>query len=389
MLALPLITGSAGFFYAFLFFILCFLFMLLSLFFLMEANLLSLNANANLITMVKERLGPFGQGVAWVSFLFLLYSVAAAYLLGGGSLISDLLSIGFQRDISQYIGVLIFLLTFGLIVVFGTRVIDIINRYCMIGLGLSFLILIIFIVPHLNWHLYREGAPKYLFAAVPVVVLSFTSHIIVPSLRKYLRSDVHKLKMALFWGSCLPLLFYLTWVFLIVGTLPLKGPYGLETVAAAPHPIAALTHALNIVAKNPFISLLVGLFSFFALLTSFLGVSLSLYDFLADGFHIKKTVLGRTKLLLLMFAVPISFALFYPQGFILALGYAGVFVAILYGILPALMVWHGRYIEKKEERFRVLGGKTFLILMLVGSLIIIFLQLADTIGWLHYLCDFF
>ena len=129
MLALPLITGSAGFFYAFLFFILCFLFMLLSLFFLMEANLLSLNANANLITMVKERLGLFGQGVAWVSFLFLLYSVAAAYLLGGGSLISDLLSIGFQRDISQYIGVLIFLLTFGVIVVFGTRVIDIINRY--------------------------------------------------------------------------------------------------------------------------------------------------------------------------------------------------------------------------------------------------------------------
>mgnify|MGYP003322560846 FL=1 len=35
----------------------------------------------------------------------------------------------------------------GLIVVFGTRVIDIINRYCMIGLGLSFLILIIFSAP--------------------------------------------------------------------------------------------------------------------------------------------------------------------------------------------------------------------------------------------------
>lgn len=382
MLALPLITGAAGFFYAFLFFVLCFLFMLLSLFYLMEANLLSVHATSNLITMVKERLGIFGQGVAWVSFLLLLYSVAAAYLSGGGSLIADLLSIGLQKAVPSQIGVILFLMIFGLIVVFGTRVVDVINRYCMVGLIGSFLILIVFVFPHIEWKLYKEGAPKYLFAAVPVVVLSFTSHIIVPSLRKYLGGDVHKLKKSLFWGSFIPLIFYLIWVFLIVGILPLKGHYGLEAVAAAPHPIAALTHALNTAVQNSSISLLVALFSFFALLTSFLGVSLSLYDFLADGFHIKKTVMGRFILLVLMFTFPLSFVLFYPQGFILALGYAGVFVAILYGILPALMVWHGRYIEKKEEKFRVFGGKPFLIFMLIGSLIIIFLQIADTTGWL-------
>ena len=36
------------------------------------------------------------------------------------------------------------------------------------------------------------------------------------------------------------------------------------------------------------VDLIAQTFSFFAIITSFLGVTLSLTDFLADGFHIKK-----------------------------------------------------------------------------------------------------
>ena len=81
-------------------------------------------------------------------------------------------------------------------------------------------------------------------------------------------------------------------------------------------------------------------------------------------------------------APPLLFALFYPSGFVAALGYAGVFVAILYGLLPAFMVWHGRYIEKKKERFRVFGGKLFLLIVIIGSMGIIYFQIAATKGWL-------
>ena len=285
-------------------------------------------------------------------------------------------------SLSANVGIFIFLLVFGFIVVFETKAVDAINRICMVGLIGSFIFLLLFVTPHVDVSHYSGGKPQYLWAAVPVVVLSFTSHIIVPSLRSYLGGDVRKLKIALFFGSLIPLLFYLVWEFLIIGMLPLTGQYGLEQIGGAPHPVAGLTDALNAILGVPWIAVVVGLFSFFALVTSFFGVALSLYDFLADGFKIKKTIKGRALLLLLMFTPPLLFALFYPTGFVLALGYAGVFVAILYGFLPALMVWHGRYKEKKKESFRMPGGKPLLILMLLGSLAIICFQIAATQGFL-------
>ncbi|MBF5059024.1 amino acid permease [Candidatus Neptunochlamydia vexilliferae] len=382
MLALPLATGAAGFWGSSLLLCIAFAFMLLSVFFLLEATLMSDKVNANLITICKERLGSVGEFVAWLSFLMLLYAVAAAYLSGGGSLIADVLGAGLKTEISPNMGIFIFLAVFGFIVVFETKAVDAINRICMAGLIGTFVFLLIFVTPHVDVDHYRGGKPQYLWAAVPVVVLSFTSHIIVPSLRSYLSGDVASLKKAFLFGSLIPLVFYLVWEFLIIGLLPLTGKHGLETIGGGTHPVAGLTDALNAILGIPWVAILVGLFSFFALLTSFFGVALSLYDFLADGFKIKKTIKGRAILLVFMFTPPLLFALFYPSGFVLALGYAGVFVAILYGILPALMVWHGRYKEQKEERFRVFGGKVTLTLMLAGSLAIIFFQIAATQGWL-------
>ncbi|MDN3509481.1 MAG: aromatic amino acid transport family protein [Candidatus Neptunochlamydia sp.] len=382
MLALPLTTGAGGFFPSTILFFIVFAFMLLSLFYLMEATLMSDKVNANLITICKERLGPLGEFAAWLSFLLLLYSVAAAYLSGGGSLIADVISACFKYNVSTNVGIFIFLLIFGFIVVFETKAVDTINRISMAGLIVSFVLLLIFVTPHVEWEHYKGGKPQYLWTAVPVVVLSFTSHIIVPSLRSYLDGNIAKLKKALLFGSLIPLVFYLVWEFLIIGMLPIKGKYGLEKIGGAPHPVAGLTDALNVMLGVPWIAIVVGLFSFFALVTSFFGVALSLYDFLADGFRIKKTIKGKAILLLLMFVPPLLFALFYPSGFVAALGYAGVFVAILYGLLPAFMVWHGRYIEKKKEKSPVFGGKILLLIMLMGSFAIIYFQIAATQGWL-------
>jgi len=350
--------------------------MLISLFLLLESCLLSPNIEVNLISMVRARLGPLGQIVAWFSFLLLLYSVAAAYLSAGGGLIANALSEIFNVSIAESSGTWIFLIVFGFFVIFGTWGIDWINRLCVLGLFVCFAALVIFVIPNIDWQHLSGGSAEYLWVTIPIVVLSFTSHIIVPSIRTYLNGNVHQLKIALFWGSLIPLVFYLVWELLIFGLLPLSGPYGLETIASQPHPVAALTNALHNFLGVAWVPVVVALFSFFALVTSFFGVSLSLFDFLADGFKIKKSSLGgKIILLLIMFVIPLLFALYFPTGFLIAIGYAGVFVAILYGILPALMVWHGRYIEKKKEEFRVFGGKTLLVLMIVGSVLIIFFQI--------------
>lgn len=381
MLALPLTTGVGGFYHATFLFLVIFLFMLTSLFYLLEATLMTNNPTSNLVTICKDRLGPIGAGTAWISFLMLLYAVAAAYLSGGGSLITDLVTTLFKFNIHSAFGVLIFLTIFGCIIIFDTKVVDFINRVCMVGLISSFLLLLIFVSPHIEPSHYSSGKPEYLWAAVPVVALSFTSHIIIPSLRNYLQSNITKLKKALLWGSTIPLIFYLLWEFLIIGLLPINGPNSLESLGGEAQPIAKLTDTLKKLIGLSWIATLVASFSFFALVTSFFGVALSLYDFLSDGFHIKKTFKGKILLLFLMFTPPILFALFYPHGFMVALGYAGVFVAILYGILPVLMVWHGRYIEKKKQAFRVFGGKALLLIIFTGAIGIIFIQVAVNQKW--------
>jgi len=382
MLALPITTGAGGFIAASGLLVASFLFMLLSLFVLLEANLWCKDPEANIITMAGEHLGVVGQAVAWVAFLLLLYSVAAAYMAGGGSLISELSHHVPGFDMSDATGVGMFVIVFGLLILGGTRCVDYINRVLMVGLIISYVGMLIFVVPHVQVHNLTVGQPHYLLLAVPVVMLSFTSHIILPSLRTYLGGNIANLKKTLFIGSLTALLIYLLWELIVLGVVPLYGKNGLMEIAVSLEPVVSLTNALEQDLGLAWIGLAVGGFSFFALVTSFLGVTLSLSDFLADGFHIKKTYMGRLLVLILTLAPPLFFALYSPSGFVLALGYAGVFVAVLYGILPALMVWKGRYLENLPLIYRVPGGKLPLIIVFLGGLLVIFLQVAATLNYL-------
>lgn len=383
MLALPITTGVTGLWCALIVFLCCFAFMLTSLFYVMEASLMTDKEDANLISMVRERLGMSGVAIAYFSFLLLLYAVAAAYLSGGGSLITDLLNVLTKTHVKEDVGIFLFLCIFGFIVVFGMKGVDRINRLCVIGLILTFLGLLLFVTPHVRFATVKEGNTRYIWTTIPIVILSFTSHIVVPSLRTYFHGDVKKLKSVFLIGSVIPLIFYVVWECMIIGLLPhTEGPYSLEAIARGARPVSGLTTALRQLVHVAWIPLLVGLFSFFALVTSFFGVSLSLYDFLADGLNIRKHFKGQLLLIVMMFTPPMLFALFYPKGFTVALGYGGVFIAILYGILPVLMVWQGRYVAKKRPAFRVIGGKPLMVAMIFGALLIIFLQVAATKGYL-------
>ncbi|GAB4188197.1 MAG: aromatic amino acid transport family protein [Simkaniaceae bacterium] len=382
MLALPISTGTSGIVYSCLLFLAAFLFMLMTLFLLLEVTLWSKKPGANLISIAREQLGVGGEVIAWASFLLLLYSVAAAYISAGGSLLNTVINWGFGVNFSPKVGIGIFIALFGCFVVFETKAVETVNRFFVFSLIAVFFALIFFTAPLVSTENFPKGTTTYLWSAVPIVVLSFTSHIIVPSLKTYLGGNIKRLRRVLWIGSLIPLIFYLVWEFLILGVLPPSGEFSLEAIAKQRHPVAALTLALHSLLDFPIVSLIVGLFSFFALATSFFGVSLSLYDFLADGFRIKKNAAGRIILLFLMFAPPLLFSLFYPKGFMLALSYAGVFVAVLYGLLPAAMVWKGRYVKHIKEPYQVPGGRIIPIIAFLGALAIILLQIAATNGWI-------
>jgi len=121
--------------------------------------------------------------------------------------------------------------------------------------------------------------------------------------------------------------------------------------------------------------------AFFAILTSFLAQSLALVHFLADGFNVADEKKENVWLCLLALGPPLILSLIYPDLFFKALNFAGGFCAvILFGILPIIMVWLGRYKKQIETPYRVKGGKPLLVVLFLFALFIIFFQLSTMFG---------
>jgi tyrosine-specific transport protein len=201
------------------------------------------------------------------------------------------------------------------------------------------------------------------------MVISFGFHNLLPSLNRYLKANVKSLRLAIILGSSLPLLLYFLWECVILGLLPNAGP---DVFLHAKDQGAMATQLLRDAVGQSWIMEVVELFAFFAIVTSFVGVALSLLDFLADLFHVKRTPSGRLCLALGVIVPPFICALTYPGAFLMALNYAGSLgAAILFGVLPALMVWKGRYhLGLKGERLLPGGRAALLVIMLLASLVV-------------------
>ena len=92
-----------------------------------------------------------------------------------------------------------------------------------------------------------------------------------------------------------------------------------------------------------------------------LGLLECIQDLLKQSFNLDA---NRLSLGFLTFLPPIIFALFYPQGFVLALGYAGQMFAFYAVVLPVALVWRARRVHPKLP-YRVAGGNGLLLLVLV------------------------
>lgn len=374
MLAMPLSTGQAGFFLSFLFLFAIFLFMMLTAFYFLEVNLAvdkAFDKKSNLISMVRLTLGKGGEIVAWVTYLLLLYSLTSAYVVGCSQILADF----FGHWIKNFalFPILVFLF-FAIFLYLGTPLMDLINRALMIGLFGSYAGLLILGAPSLDLTLLSHVNFHCVVGALSVVITSFGYHIIIPTLVDYLDRDVRLLKKAIVIGSFIPFVIYVLWQLMITGIIPVEGECGLKRGAELG--LQATIFLKNVI-DNPLIIFIARTFGFFAIVTSLLGVTLSLSDFLADGLRIKKSLSGKSLLCCLTFIPPLIFALYYPQGFIVALKYAGIFVLILLAILPLLMAYRVRYSKIKgivEKPFRVFGGKALIITTLVVALFLFYVE---------------
>jgi tyrosine-specific transport protein len=378
MLALPVVTGFAGFVPSVFLMLAYWLFMTFIALLILEVNLWMEKPGANMTTMARMTLGKWGEGFAWIVYLYLLYALTTAYLAGGGPIFNEIVEGLTGWDVPHAIESLPLLLVFGYFVYRGAHTVDWMNRLLMVGLVAVYGLVVVFLVPHLSGKLLSYSNASLLWVGSSVAATSFGFHIIIPTLTAYLERDVKELKRVIWIGSAIPLVVYLVWEFLVLGIVPVEGPISLSQGYAEGSNGAAL---LSAYLGNSLLGDLLKLFLLLAIVTSFLGVSTSLTDFLADGFNVKKTLSGKLWLLLLTFGPPLLFVMTEPRAFLLALEYAGAFgVVILLGLLPALMVWAGRKKFAQGAPYLAPGGTPMLLLTIILSVGVIVIELLQKGG---------
>lgn len=371
MLALPVLTAMGGFFPAVLIYFLCWIFMASTGILLVEIYLWK-HDEVNLVSMASYTLGKTGKIIAWVLYLFLFYSLTVAYVAGGGNLVNDIFDY-FVPWAAPSFGPLLFVAIFGFFVYTSAKAVDRVNRVLMFGLIISFIVFVTIGIPHINFSLLLRANLPMALLATPVVFTSFGFQGTVPTLTTYLKRDGKKVRLAIILGSGIPFICYVIWEGLILGIVPLSDLELTKSIGQS------AVHPLKNILEYPWLFRVGEFFAFFAIVTSFLGVTLGLLDFLSDGLNIEKTPIGRFILCLLVYIPPLAFAIGNPSIFLNALHYAGGFgCALLLGLLPILMAWAGRYIHRFKGEELLPGGKmvlTILLLFIVFELSIMIIKI--------------
>lgn len=356
MLALPIETGLSGFIPSIIVYFLCWGLMTCTGLLFLEVAMW-MKKESNLVTMAEETLGMGGKVFAWGLYLFLFYSLTLAYISGCGNLLSQ----AFPSLVPAHWGPFVFALIFGPMIYAGTRLVGKVNVIMMVGLALSYLTFVALGAPYVKVEKLAETDWSLALIGLPVAFTAFAYQGIIPTLVNYMGHDVRKTRMAIIIGSSIPFLTYIVWQALILGIVPRFGPGSLaEALVNNDNAV----HPLRNFLQNPHVYMVGQYFAFFALVTSFFGVTLGLFDFLADGLKIEKTPMGKVALSLMVFVPPLMVSVYNPHLFLVALNYAGGFgCALLLGLMPIMMVWRGRYKQGLQSPYALGGGKVLLSLL--------------------------
>ncbi len=379
MLAMPLASAGVGFGVTLL--------MLAGLWALMCYTALLLvevyqhvSADTGLGTLARRYLGRPGQWLTGFSMLFLMYALTAAYISGAGELLAASLSQWLSTSISATSGVLLFTVVAGAIVCIGTHMVDMFNRVLFTAKIVLLVVMLTLMMPHIH-HTNLLTLPieqGLALSAIPVIFTSFGFHGSVPSIVSYMNGNIRKLRWVFIVGSAIPLVAYIFWQLATLGAIDSATFTGLMAEHSG---LNGFLQVVRQVVATPHVELAVHLFADFALATSFLGVSLGLFDYLGDLFARNRKASGRLQTGLMTFLPPLVFALFYPQGFVMALGYAGVALAVLALLVPSMLVWQSRK-QHADAKWRVAGGKPLLALVFACGIAVIVIQFLITVGLL-------
>ena len=315
---------------------------------------------ASFDTMVKDLLGPIWNVINGVAVAFVLYLLTYAYIFVGGDLTAKGLGSTFGIKIPLTVGQLSFFLIFATCVWASARLVDRFTSILIGGMVLTFIwatggLIAEAKLPVLFDTQAPSGTPYWIYisAALPVCLASFGFHGNVSSLLKYFKGDAPKVAKSLWAGTLIALVIYVLWQIAIQGNLPRSE---FAPVIATDGQVSVLIEVLSKFVQTGSMAAILSFFSYMAIATSFLGVTLGLFDYIADIFKWDDSVSGRTKTAALTFLPPLVSCLLFPTGFVTAIGYVGLVATVWTCFLPSLLLLRSRQKFGKGKNYTVYGG---------------------------------
>ncbi|OED83838.1 amino acid permease [Vibrio splendidus] len=353
MLAIPMVLAQFGFMISSVLMLLIFIGTTYSALLLAEACTKTKD-NSGMSSVAYLTLGSKGKHFINALFYLLLVCMLIAYILGVGDIIHKLL-LDVGVDVSASVAYTIFSLLMGVIVVAGKSYIDKLNRGLFIMMVVMLLIVIASLFSNIRLD-YLTQTSKYTANDVvqysAVIFTSFASMVVIPSLVIYNREATQKqIRNMILLGSVIPLICYLTWLFAIIGNL------GTDAISQF-HNISELISAFS--GQSAWLKVVIALFSALALITSFLGVSMALYDQNKDAVTNNKALAYA-----LTFILPLALAELFASQFVSMLDYAGMVLVFLAIWGPLAMVVKVRRPDfphlQTEGSYTAAGGDTALM----------------------------
>lgn len=327
---------------------------------------------ASFNTVTKAILGKrvcfFNNLMVYFVGAILLY----AYTTSSGLMIESALGI------NEKLASVIFVAVFSSFVLHSTRAVDRLSVLLILFMVLSFVFGVFGLTVEVNISSLVSSLEEevkrfpFVLAMFPVALTSFGYHHSVASLRSYYQ-DERKAGQAILGGTVIALLLYVLWVVSIFGNLPRSAFDGILSQGGE---VDVLLSSLGGVIVSERVSDIIGAFSSAAVFSSFVGVGLGVFDFMADLAGFDDDRRGRLKTWAITFLPPLVLSLLFPFGFLLAIGYAGAAATVWTCIIPAMLARKSRMTVEGKRAFLAPGGNAAIFLVLLFGV---------TVGVLHFM----
>lgn len=311
-------------------------------------------------TVTKDVLGPAANIINNLSVYFVGGILLYAYITSLGRIFSGMMPI-FGTEIWSTLSCLLL----GAFVWHSTRAVDRISVLLISFMALTFIFAIsgltLKISPAILFDQNNAQGSylPYTMMFMPAALTSFGYHHSVTSMRAYYGEE-RKASRAILGGMLIALAIYLLWLWSIFGNLPRDQ---FAPVVAADGDVGVLLQTLGSAIESGWVKRTIDAFATAAVISSFIGVGLGLFDYLADLFKIGNTPQERLKTWGLTFLPPLILSLLFPLGFLIAIGYAGAVATVWACIIPALLAWKIRKTHANTG-FKAPGGNAMVFLVI-------------------------